>query len=269
MAEPAPASRLGSRVEAFLREARRDPSHALVALDIDGTISEIAPTPDDAVVSPRMRSLLLRLAEVYPLAFLSGRDAEVARRMAGVPKAIYVGAHGLETLDEAGLRSALDREAFVRGAQTMAEAVRGDVPEVGPHIETKRWGVGFHYRQIDEPILVERLLKSIQQHLSPGLRVRYGKKVAEVVPDVAADKGTAVTELIERLGPRRVLALGDDRTDVATFRALEAGTTRGWAFLRVAVLGSDEPPPELLASADYRVRGVEGTYNLLSQLLDD
>jgi len=241
----------------------------LVALDIDGTISEIAPTPDDAVVSPRMRSLLLRLAEVYPLAFLSGRDAEVARRMAGVPKAIYVGAHGLETLDEAGLRSALDREAFVRGAQTMAEAVRGDVPEVGPHIETKRWGVGFHYRQIDEPILVERLLKSIQQHLSPGLRVRYGKKVAEVVPDVAADKGTAVTELIERLGPRRVLALGDDRTDVATFRALEEGTTRGWAFLRVAVLGSDEPPPELLASADYRVRGVEGTYDLLSQLLDD
>ena len=268
MPEASSPSALPPRVRAFLSDARSDPSRTLLALDIDGTISEIAPTPEEAEVTPRMRGLLARLAEAYPLAFLSGRDAEVARRMAAVPKAVYVGAHGLETLDQEGLRSALDREGFVRRAQTMAEAVRGDVPEVGPHIETKRWGVGFHYRQIDEPALVERLLKSIERHLPRGLRVRYGKKVAEVVPDVAADKGTAVRELMERLGPRRVLALGDDRTDVATFRALEEGRTRGWAFLRVAVLGSDEPPPELLASADYRVRGVEGTYDLLSQLLD-
>jgi trehalose 6-phosphate phosphatase len=268
MADAAPASQLNSRVEAFLYDARRDAPHTLVALDIDGTISEIAPTPEEAVVTPRMRGLLVRLAEAYPLAFLSGRDAEVALRMAGVPKAIYVGAHGLETLDEAGVHSPLDREAFLQSTQTLAEAVRSDVPEVGPHIEEKRWGVGFHYRQIDEPVLVERLLKSIERHLPGGLRLRHGKKVAEVVPDVVADKGTAVTELIERLGPRRVLAAGDDRTDVATFRALAEGRSRGWAFLRVAVLGSDEPPPELLASADYQVRGVEGTYHLLSQLLD-
>lgn len=269
MPEASSPSALPPRVRAFLSDARSEPSRTLLALDIDGTISEIAPTPEEAVVTPRMRGLLLRLAESYLLAFVSGRDAEVALRMVEVPGAIYVGAHGLETLDHEGLRSTLDREAFARGAQAMAKAVRGDVPEVGPHIETKRWGVGFHYRQIDEPALVERLLKSIERHLSPSLRVRYGKKVAEVVPDVAGDKGAAVMELIERLGPRRVLALGDDRTDVATFRALEEGRSRGWAFLRVAVLGSDEPPPELLASADYRVRGMEGTYGLLSQLLDD
>ncbi len=269
MPEASSPSALPPGVRAFVSEARSDPSRTLLVLDIDGTISEIAPTPEEAVVTPRMRGLLLRLAGVYAVAFVSGRDAEVALRMVGVPGAIYVGSHGLETLDREGVRSALDREGFVREAQGMAEAVRGDVPEVGPHVETKRWGVGFHYRQIDEPALVERLLESIERHLSPGLRVRYGKKVAEVVPDVAGDKGTAVMDLIERLGPRRVLALGDDRTDVATFRALEEGRARGWAWLRVAVLGSDEPPPELLASADCRVRGVEGAYNLLSQLLEE
>jgi trehalose 6-phosphate phosphatase len=269
MADTPPTPPPPSRVQAFLREARGDPSHTLVALDIDGTVSEIAPTPEEAVVSQHVRGLLARLAGVYLLAFLSGRDAEVAQSMVGVPGAIYVGAHGLETLDEAGVHSTLDREAFVRGAQAMAEAVRGDVPEVGPHIEAKRWGVAFHYRLLDEPALVQRLLESVQQRLPSGSKVRHGKKVFEVVPDVPADKGSALLALLERLAPRRVLFMGDDRTDVAAFRALAEKARRETASLRVAVLGIDEPPPELLANADHRVQGVDGTYLLLAQLLAD
>ena len=284
MAEASSPSALPPRVRAFLSDARRDPSRTLLALDIDGTISEIVPTPEEAVVTPRMRGLLVRLASVYPLAFVSGRDAEVALRMVDVPGAIYVGAHGLETLDEAGLHSTLDREAFVREAQAMAEAVSRDMPEVGPHIEMKRWGVAFHYRLLDEPALVRRLLRRVQgrlqrrvqrrlqrvqRHLPFGLKVRHGKKVVEVVPDVPADKGSALLGLLERLAPRRVLVMGDDRTDVAAFRALGEQAGQEISFLRVAVLGSDEPPPELLASADYQVRGVGETYDLLSQLLDD
>jgi trehalose 6-phosphate phosphatase len=284
MAETAPGSRLRSRVQAFLSEARGDPSHTLIALDIDGTVSEIAPTPEEAVVAPRMRSLLARLGDVYLLAFISGRDAEVALRMVDVPGATYVGAHGLETLDEAGVHSTLDREAFVRETQALAEEVRSDVPEVGPHIETKRWGVAFHYRLLDEPALVRRLLRRVQgglqrrvqrrlrrvqRRLPFGLKVRHGKKVVEVVPDVPADKGSALLGLLERLAPRRVLFMGDDRTDVAAFCALGEQAERGVAFLRVAVLGIDEPPADLLANADHQVRGVDGTYRLLAQLLPD
>jgi trehalose 6-phosphate phosphatase len=277
MTDRAPGSRLRSRVQAFLSEARGDPSHTLIALDIDGTVSEIAPTPDEAVVTPRMRSLLARLADVYLLAFVSGRDAEVALRMVGVPKATYVGSHGLETLDESGVHSTLDREAFAKEAQAMAEEVRGDVPEVGPHIEMKRWGVAFHYRLLDDAALVRRLLRRVQERLQRrmqrrlpfGLKVRHGKKVVEVVPDVPADKGSALLGLLERLAPRQVLFMGDDRTDVAAFRALGEQAGQGIAVLRVAVLGIDEPPADLLANADHQVRRVGGTYRLLAQLLAD
>lgn len=269
MADTRSTAPLPSRVETFLREARGDPSHTLIALDIDGTVSEIAPTPEEAVVTPRMRGLLTRLAGMYLVAFVSGRDAEVARGMVEVPGATYVGAHGLETLDEAGVHSTLDREAFAREAQAVAEAVREDVPEVGPHVEAKRWGVAFHYRLLDEPALVQRLLESVERHLPSGSKVRHGKKVFEVVPDVPADKGSALLGLLERLAPRRVLFMGDDRTDVAAFRALGEQAGPEIPYLRVAVLGIDEPPAELLANADHQVQRVEGAYRLLAQLLVD
>lgn len=266
MSSPADASPLPPPVRRFLDEARSDPAGTLLALDVDGTISEIAPTPGEAIVRPGLRRLLDRLSGTYRLAFLSGREASEARRMLGVRRASYVGSHGLEgpvTQESRALR-----EAFRDRAQALVAAVTADVPEAAPHVETKGWGVAFHYRALDDPALVRRLLASIERHLPPGLRLRHGKKVAEAVPDVPADKGAALAALVNELRPRRVLAAGDDQTDVAMFQALAGlGQSAGLPFLRVAVLGGDEPPPELLASADHRVRGPDGLQRLLSALL--
>src|SRR5579884_2221534 len=65
--------------------------------DIDGTISQIAPTPSAAVVDPACREALRRLAMRWALvAVVSGRTARDAQRMVALRGLIYVGNHGLE-----------------------------------------------------------------------------------------------------------------------------------------------------------------------------
>ncbi|MFM8594854.1 MAG: trehalose-phosphatase, partial [Chloroflexota bacterium] len=78
--------RLVSRGAAILR-AR--PS-ALLS-DIDGTLSEIAPRPNDAFVSSEVRATLELLADrVDVLGFVTGRAANDAVAMVGVGRAVYV-----------------------------------------------------------------------------------------------------------------------------------------------------------------------------------
>ena len=53
--------------------------------DFDGTLSKIAPTPEQAVVYPRCRQLLAHLSDLLPLvAVLSGRPAADVRMLLGL-----------------------------------------------------------------------------------------------------------------------------------------------------------------------------------------
>lgn len=245
----------------LIATARADPAGTLVVLDVDGTVSPIAASPGDATVSEATRALLERIGERYELWFVSGRDADDAKRLAGVEPAGYVGAHGLEVLDGDGLRALVDSDV---GAQLdeIARAVGEEVPEAAPHIERKRWGISFHYRAAPE--MGERLRASIESHLVPELRLQPGKMVYEVRPALERDKGSALAWLVERRRPRRVIVAGDDLTDVAMFEALARLDVDG---LRIAVVGS-EAPEALVERADTTVEGVAELERLLSRLLD-
>ena len=68
--------------------------------DVDGTISEIAPAPAEAVVSAVCRESLIFLAGKLALvAAVSGRSAADTRRLVGVDGIVYVGNHGYERWD--------------------------------------------------------------------------------------------------------------------------------------------------------------------------
>jgi trehalose 6-phosphate phosphatase len=252
-------------LDAFLRRARDDPAATLIALDIDGTVSRIAPSPGEAVVDQTLRSTLERLGARYALWFLSGRDADAAARLVGVTNAGYVGAHGLELLDRNGLRplaAAGAREDLAR----LANAVARTVPEASAHVERKRWGIAFHYRAA--PQIAERLRAAVDAHLTPALRVQPGKMVLEVLPALPHDKGTALTRLLDDTGARHVLVAGDDLTDVAAFRALAVRRAAGALDGFTVAVRSDEAPTELLAAADVTVDGVQGLHALLRRWLE-
>jgi trehalose 6-phosphate phosphatase len=193
-----PAADQTDRLREFVTHAKADPKRTLVALDVDGTVSAIAPSPGQARVGKDMLATLDRLSRRLHLWFISGRDTDEARRMIGIASAGYVGGHGLEVLDHGGLRPLLPMASLRRELAKVADAVAHDMPEVAPYIERKRWGVTFHYRELeDEGDLIERLRASIERRLTGDLHVLESKMAFEVRPAIEGDKGAALQRLID------------------------------------------------------------------------
>jgi trehalose 6-phosphate phosphatase len=221
---------------------RSVPELAAVLLDVDGTLAPIVERPDEAVVPEETRAEVGRLAEAYGLvACVSGRTAADARRIVGLDGVEYVGVHGLESDPEAR-RFAPQLEAF-------AERI------AWPWTVESKAGVtlSFHYREAeDEEDAARRVDDVAVAAEEAGLTPHHGRKVLEVRPPVAADKGTAVRRLLEGAPITRALYAGDDTTDLDAFRGLdEAGLE---VALKVSV-ASPEMNPALLTRADIVVDG--------------
>jgi trehalose 6-phosphate phosphatase len=225
-----------------------EPGHAGLFLDIDGVLAPIVPRPEDARVPDETRAELRRLAARYRLvACVTGRASSVAREIVGVPELTYVGEHGLE----------LDPRAQEWGPRIHAFAAEAPWPE-----ERKPLSVAFHYRTAADHDAARATLETIAAAAQElGFWTRWGRMVLEVLPPVAASKGTAVSSLLEQTGVRRALYAGDDTTDLDGFAALD-GLEVG---VRVAVVAA-ESPPELESRADVVVDSPAAFLVLLRQL---
>jgi trehalose 6-phosphate phosphatase len=89
-----------------------------------------------------------------------------------------------------------------------------------------------------------------------GVRVVTGKRVLNVVPSNAPDKGMALARLVRRGGFEGVLFVGDDDTDEAVFRRDLAVPTVGVRVGRKA-----------RSAAPYYLRGQGDVDRLLERLL--
>ena len=123
--------------------------------------------------------------------------------------------------------------------------------------------ISFHYRGADdEERARHRLARVAARAEAAGLVARFGRKVLEVRPPIAADKGSALRELLASRGLRRAVYAGDDTTDLDAFRALASG----WEVaVRIAV-ASAEGPAELLSQADVVLGGPARVAELLTLL---
>jgi trehalose 6-phosphate phosphatase len=231
-----------------LRLLANAPERAAILLDFDGTLAPIEQRPEDARVPDEARTELARLAERYALvACVSGRAATDVERLLDVPGVVVVGEHGLE-LDPAAAEWADRVREFTRGVDWPAER--------------KPLSASFHFRRAADAAAAQAYLTRVaDEATAAGLVPRWGRMVLEIRPPVQAHKGTAVTTLVDRVGVRRALYAGDDRTDVDAFAGLE-GLEVG---VRVAV-DSSEAPPELVEAADIVVDGPAGLLALLRRL---
>ena len=102
-----------------------------------------------------------------------------------------------------------------------------------------------------------------------GLIAHRGRKVLEIRPNVAINKGIAVAALIPARPVDDALYGGDDRTDVDAFTALRTlrddGRLRATACIAVA---SDESLREVSREADATVPGPEGFARVLEALAE-
>jgi trehalose 6-phosphate phosphatase len=234
----------------LLAPLREAPEKAALLFDVDGTIAPIAPRPELAFVPAETKLELARLAARYLLvACISGRSSEEAEALVGVEGIRYVGNHGLD-LDERAAELA-DRIAAFRDSVALP-------------VEDKGLSLSYHFRGAkDEEAARAELEEVADRARTEGLDPRWGRKVLEIRPPVAADKGTAVTALLASVPARLALYAGDDTTDLDAFEGLaRAGLDRA---VRVAV-ESEEGPAELLAAADLVVVGPAQLASLLATL---
>ena len=72
--------------------------------DLDGTLSEIVPVPDEARVSASVRKTLEELQRNLALvAIVTGRPVRQAQDIIGLPQITYIGNHGMERFEKGNL----------------------------------------------------------------------------------------------------------------------------------------------------------------------
>lgn len=222
----------------------------VLLLDIDGTISAIAPRPVDATVLPMALDALRSLvrADGVVVGLVSGRMADDVRRMVRIEPAWVIGNHGAEIVSPDGQETV---EPSVASFEGVVAAARRSLEASGVAVENKRWTLTAHYRNADPeriPVISDIVSRVAAEH---GLVVVAGKKVLELRPPVTVNKGTAVVALADHVGGFRsgasILYAGDDATDEDAFIALRSRDPRP-VTLHVAGEGSQQTCAEYIVA---------------------
>ena len=245
-----------------------------LVFDIDGTLSQLVPLPDEARLYAGVAELLEELRD-WPgvhVGIMTGRGIDNGAKLVDVDGLTYIGTHGLEWSD--GLPS-LHPVQLVPGAEEyvaagtyvldIAERELREVP--GIIVQRKHVGGTIHYRRspnADEAR--QRILAAVEEPAHEvHMRIDEGKKVVEVLAPLHVNKGQALRRFVQRFGVRGIVFAGDDHTDVYAMQEIErlrkdrADRTETIAALAIAVQHADTLP-EILEHADIVVQGVEGMF---------
>ncbi len=199
-------------------------------LDIDGTLLDLARTPDLVRVPGDLVRALEKLAHQLSgaLAFVSGRSLDNIDRLFAPLRPAAIGAHGGE------IRGA---DGQVTRAPPLPDAVRSIFAGLADHVpglllEDKECAVALHYRLAPEslPVLLAAMDKHAPLFESEKVNVIHGKAVFEA-RHRGVDKGTAVASLLRQppFAGRRGLFGGGDTTDLDVFRILPHLGGRGFS----------------------------------------
>jgi trehalose 6-phosphate phosphatase len=241
----------GPMVASGVRPLARPPVDLLrdgcLFLDFDGTLVELAESPDAVRVEQRLSRLMHALHDR-----LAGRIAVISGRPAGQVRELFdtdlivVGSHGLEFIARDGTSRTPDRPIALGEVRASMDNLAARLS--GVLVEDKPFGVALHFRRCPEAEadcigLASTLAAAHDLHLQPGkmmIEVRAG----------GGDKGSAIRTLMREpdMGGRRPVFMGDDLTDEPGFVAAEE---LGGAGILVG------EPRE--TAARYRLAGVEAT----------
>jgi trehalose 6-phosphate phosphatase len=195
---------------------------AALFLDFDGTLVELAETPDAIRVPPDLPQLLTRLGARLGgrLAIVSGRAIRDLERYLSCQGLAVSGSHGLELRLTDGSFVPLAAPRGLDRARERVTRFAGAAP--GLLVEDKPFSVALHYRRAPER---EPQVHAFMARLAAvtGLVVQQGKMVTELRP-AGADKGDAVRAFMlePAFAGARPVFVGDDLTDEDAFRAAAA-----------------------------------------------
>lgn len=201
-------------------DALRAQGEVALFLDFDGTLVDLAPTPDAIVVPDGLAVRLAALAAALDgaLALVSGRAVIDLERHCGTLAIARAGSHGID-------RFHADGRAIGAAPAPIPAAVHYSLDRFaagrGVRLETKPHGGALHFRENPqaEAAGLDFASALAEEH---GLAVKRGKFVVELVRP-GADKGGAVRAFMGHppFAGRRPIFVGDDITDEDGMRAAE------------------------------------------------
>ncbi|WP_426491718.1 bifunctional alpha,alpha-trehalose-phosphate synthase (UDP-forming)/trehalose-phosphatase [Hymenobacter sp. 102] len=203
----------------------RAAENRLLLLDYDGTLAPFHANPQRAQPDQELL-LLLRALTDEPrnrVVIISGRDRATLQAWLGHLPVDFIAEHGV------WLRAAGEEWQLF---QTLNNDWKREIRPIlelyvartaGSFIEDKEYSLVWHYRRADAELGAVRA-RDLLNHLSfmtsnTDLQVMEGNKVIEI-KTAGLNKGTAAARWLATYQPDFTLALGDDRTDEDTFRAM-------------------------------------------------
>lgn len=192
-------------------------------LDVDGTLLELAETPDSIHVDAALLHLLEQLFLTCggAVALISGRALSDLDQRLGHVMMPRAGQHGLERRDAAGRLwlHAAPPEAK-RNIYQVLQPVLENYPEM--LLEDKGLTIALHYRRAPQLAgYAHRLMRRLAAESGGALELQCGKRVVEAKP-AGFDKGSAVVEYLAEppFDRRRPVFIGDDLNDEQGFAAV-------------------------------------------------
>lgn len=234
------------------------PDQTAFFFDFDGTLVDLAPTPDGVLVRPDMLALIGELRRVThgAVAIVSGRGIDSIDAFLGMPDLPVAGLHGAERRDANGdtQRVGFNDERLLHMEQVLAEVVR---LHPGMLLEIKGAALALHYRNApDKEGPAREATARLAGEFADAYVLQPGKMVYEIKPkDV--DKGRALRAFLDEppFAGRRPVFAGDDLTDEKGFAVVN--TQQG---LSIKVGGGD-------TIAQMRVDSVDALLGWLASLV--
>jgi trehalose 6-phosphate phosphatase len=193
-------------------------------LDVDGTLLDIAPTPQSVHVPDSLPRHLQQLAKLTggATALVSGRPLRDLDRLFGPLRFALVGGHGAE------IRIWRDDTPEEQRVSPLAEWIRQRCAGIGTAsenilVEDKGYSIALHYRLAPEyeQTVHDAAATILEQAPAGELEVLHGKAVVEI-KRAGLNKGSGIRRLMARapFAGRRPIYVGDDVTDEDAFAVM-------------------------------------------------
>ncbi|GBE00724.1 trehalose-phosphate synthase [bacterium BMS3Bbin06] len=193
-------------------------------IDYDGTLTPIVDLPENAHIPEETRTLLVKLHKYIPVTIITGRTLEDIRKRVDIEDIIYAGNHGAEIWDGKKVVHTQRSDHNLNLIREILDNLKKNLSDIkGVIVEDKGITASIHYRNVwDKHIgeLFRRFWLSVKGY-EDRIRITSGKKVFEIRPIHAWNKGDAVKWILSKYGKNRTpLYIGDDVTDEDAYDAI-------------------------------------------------
>ena len=243
--------------------------------DIDGTLSPIAPTPDQARLHPDAAALLHEAQKYAYVGIITGRAVRDGTRLVNVDGLTYIGTHGLEwcadyRADQFRVELIPQALPYVEPGKAVLDVAERELADLpGIIVERKSVGGTIHYRLTPDPEQARlRILATLEAPAKHAqMRIGEGKRAIEILAPLTVNKGVALRRFVEQFKLRGIIFAGDDRTDLDGVLEVKKLRQEGVAAHAIVVQHLDTLPA-LLEHADTLVQGVEGMIHQLTEMVN-